>query len=150
MVLAKSGGHRRLRYDDGSRRGFRHELVSALVLLAQPELAGEGVDADLVAYLVGAHHGRIRLGARSLPHEDEHTILGVRAGDEVAPVDLGDGDTSSATSLSLDTLELGGEGTTSWTARAMGQLDRHGPFRLAWLEALVRIADWRASVGARQ
>ncbi len=40
-----------------------------------------------------------------------------------------------------------GEGTCgpSWSARTHTLLKKHGPFRLAWLEALVRIADWRAS-----
>ena len=28
-----------------------------------------------------------------------------------------------------------------------GLLDRYGPFTLAYLEALVRISDWRASGG---
>jgi CRISPR-associated endonuclease/helicase Cas3 len=33
----------------------------------------------------------------------------------------------------------------SWTERSLGLLDEHGPFRLAYLEALVRIADWRGT-----
>lgn len=149
VVLAKSGGRRRLRYDDASRRGFRHELVSALVLLTQPELVGDAADPDLVTYLVGAHHGRIRLGVRSLPGEDENTVLGVREGDEVSAIDLGTDMASTPASLSLDPLVLGGEGALSWTARAMDLLEHHGPFRLAWMETLVRIADWRASIGGR-
>jgi len=48
--------------------------------------------------------------------------------------------------LRLDLMELGeGEMGPSWTARTQQLLDTYGPFRLAWLEALVRIADWRAS-----
>ena len=150
VVLAKSGGRQPLRYDDNTRRGFRHELVSALVLLTQPELVGTGTDADLVTYLVGAHHGRIRLGVRSLPGEDARTILGVRDGDEMPAVDLGTGTSSAPTALSLDPLALGSAGAPSWSARALDLLDRHGPFRLAWLEALVRIADWRASIEGSQ
>jgi CRISPR-associated endonuclease/helicase Cas3 len=51
---------------------------------------------------------------------------------------------------SLDTTLLGlGEsyGRPSWAARALELLERDdlGPFRLAYLEALLRIADWRAS-----
>jgi CRISPR-associated endonuclease/helicase Cas3 len=33
----------------------------------------------------------------------------------------------------------------SWSARTQRLLAELGPFRLAWLEALLRIADWRAS-----
>jgi CRISPR-associated endonuclease/helicase Cas3 len=43
-------------------------------------------------------------------------------------------------------MELGaGDQGPSWTARTQGLLAEFGPFRLAWMEALVRIADWRAT-----
>ena len=46
----------------------------------------------------------------------------------------------------LAIMELGeGEQSASWTSRTLGVLERHGPFRLAWLESLVRHAEWRAS-----
>jgi CRISPR-associated endonuclease/helicase Cas3 len=32
-----------------------------------------------------------------------------------------------------------------WTERCLGLLKKHGPFTLAWLEALLRAADQRAS-----
>jgi CRISPR-associated endonuclease/helicase Cas3 len=48
--------------------------------------------------------------------------------------------------LSLAVMELGeGPMGPSWAERTQRLLAAHGPFRLAWLEALVRIADWRAS-----
>jgi CRISPR-associated endonuclease/helicase Cas3 len=42
-------------------------------------------------------------------------------------------------------MELGAE--PSWSGAALGLRDDPalGPFRLAFLEALVRISDWRAS-----
>jgi CRISPR-associated endonuclease/helicase Cas3 len=36
-------------------------------------------------------------------------------------------------------------GEPSWVARSLDLLEDYGPFRLAYLETLVRIADWRAS-----
>jgi CRISPR-associated endonuclease/helicase Cas3 len=41
-------------------------------------------------------------------------------------------------------LGIGPQGP-SWTARAQRLLKHYGPFRLAWMEALVRWADWRAT-----
>ena len=49
-------------------------------------------------------------------------------------------------------MELGWDSITreSWTERTRGLLARFGPFRLAWMETLVRLADWRASAKERE
>jgi CRISPR-associated endonuclease/helicase Cas3 len=47
--------------------------------------------------------------------------------------------------VSLDQFEPGGD--RSWTRTALGLRDRYGPFVLAYLETIVRMADWRASAG---
>jgi CRISPR-associated endonuclease/helicase Cas3 len=39
------------------------------------------------------------------------------------------------------------DGARSWTGTVAGLLDRYGPFTLAYLETVVRVADWRASGG---
>ena len=144
-VLAKSGKNGRLTYAK-DRAGFRHELASAAVINAHPELAA-GVDPDLVTYLVGAHHGRVRLGIRSRSGESADQVLGVRNGDPMPAVDLGHGEHSPECELDVSMGALGGDhaGRPSWTSRAVALLDEHGPFKLAWLETIVRVADWRAS-----
>ena len=135
---AKSGVSVPLRH---GRRYFRHELASALAAL-QHHLPFK------VAYLIATHHGKLRLSIRSLPGEDQpensETLfaLGIHDGDLLPAVDLG-GDTCPETILDLSPMRLGGEG--SWTARALRLWDELGPFRLAYLEALLRAADLRAS-----
>lgn len=144
-LLAKSplfGGTRH------ERPGFRHELASALAALAHGE-------PDLLAYMLAAHHGKVRLRIRSQPSErppPESGRLfarGVWEGDSLPEVDLGDGVVVPPTVLSLDYMALGGSDRVgeSWTARMTGLRDsgEWGPFRLAYLEAVVRAADERAS-----
>lgn len=149
VPLAKSGGSKRATH---RRPHFRHELVSALLLIAHADvfLAGD-VDADLVCYLVAAHHGRVRLAIRSIPGEEPpresrgaRVALGVVDGDLVPAVRVGDIHVADTT-VHLDAMGIGGPG--AWTTMALGLRDRPdlGVFRLATLEALVRLADWRAS-----
>lgn len=125
--------------------GFRHELVSALLLAAHP---AEPV-SFLVRYLVAAHHGRIRLQARDSTTQANGKLFGLEQ-DESLPLypvppllpGLGVEDTLE---VDLGPLSLGGE--VSWTRDALGLLEHHGPFVLAYLETLVRAADWRSSAG---
>lgn len=121
------------------RLGFRHELASALALLQT------GHD-DLAVYLAAAHHGKIRLSLRALPNETPppegiRFARGIREGDILPPADG-----LPEVVLSLACMELGdsAEGA-SWAERMIGLLETWGPFRLAFWEALVRLADWRAS-----
>jgi len=149
---AKSPGRGRLNYRiDGDppepRPYFRHELASMLAWL---EHGDPGADADLIAYLILAHHGKVRMGLRALPKEapppdDRLMARGVWDGDELPPVEV-DGRTLPATVLHLDLMRLGrGDMGPSWIERTQRLLEEQGPFVLAWLETLVRLADWRAS-----
>ena len=140
------------------RAYFRHELASALALLAHEEWSR---DADLIAYLVAAHHGKVRMNLRALPRErppsdDQRAgarfARGVWEDDELKPVDLGGGERWGGGRLTLSVMELGWDEITreSWTERTRDLLARFGPFRLAWMETLVRLADWRASAKERE
>ncbi len=147
-LWAKSSQARRTRYPP-DRRHHRHELVSLLQLLSP---AGEQVldgEPALVCYLVAAHHGRVRTAIR--PLEGDGSVdgrlmaLGVVDGDETLPVQLPDGATFPAVQLNLEDRVL--LGPSNWTTVVEPLIERTdlGPFRLAWLEAVVRLADWSAS-----
>lgn len=142
------------------RRHFRHELASALAVLLPNVLIGE-VERGLVAYLIAAHHGKVRLSIRSLPNEfrpdgGRRFARGIWGGDKLPATDLGGGVTAPAVTLSLEPMELGlcaeepFDGHPSWAERMIRLRDTLGPFRLAYLEALLRAADMRASRAAEQ
>lgn len=154
QLWAKSGSDKRPDYRVGEQRrpGIRHELASALAWLHQHPDAAQ---ADLIAYLIAAHHGKVRLSLRSLPKEARPADMtrrfarGIWDQDKLPTVELGNGDVSSAFLIDLELMELGesNEAQPSWAARVLKLRDdpQFGPFKLAFLEALLRVADWRGS-----
>jgi CRISPR-associated endonuclease/helicase Cas3 len=130
-----------------SRKFFRHEVASMLSWLAQHH--GES-DADLIAYLILSHHGKVRMSLRAMPTEEadkgvRRFARGIWEGDVLPAFDF-DGEHSATITLKLALMEIGeGAQGPSWTERSLKLLEEQGPFRLAWLETLVRVADWRAS-----
>jgi CRISPR-associated endonuclease/helicase Cas3 len=159
---------------DGFRRHFRHELASALAVLQRPHdhlkvLSDD--DLNLVAYLIAAHHGKVRLSIRSLPNElrprdgngtapQKRFARGVWDGDALPETNLGTENgkpiIAPAVKLSLEPMETGlceqppFAGQPSWAERMIRLRDALGPFRLAYLEALLRAADIRASAKAEK
>jgi CRISPR-associated endonuclease/helicase Cas3 len=80
--------------------------------------------------------------------DDPHLLFarGVWAGDVLPAQQLPGGESLRETVLRLDLMQLGeGPQGPSWTTRTQRLLKDYGPFRLAFLESLVRVADWRAS-----
>ncbi len=127
------------------RPGFRHEVVSALALLRADSAV------SLAAYLVAAHHGRARVVVKSPPGEkppkpSTRFMLGVCDGDVMPAVNIGVECNSPEFVLDVGVFQLGGDGSQpGWTAAATRLRDQFGPFRLSYLEALLRAADWRGS-----
>lgn len=132
------------------RKHFRHELASMLAWLQKNDYASD-MNTDLVAYLIAAHHGKVRMSLRALPGENQPPdarlfARGIWEGDVLPPFTFSDGVQVPACTLRLNLMQLGdGVQGPSWTTRTQRLLKAFGPFRLAFYEALVRVADWRAS-----
>jgi len=122
---------------------------------------------DLLLYLVAAHHGKVRMSLRSSADDartdvpdpcgpEKRQARGVRDSDKLDACLLpepSDGilrltaAEAPAVDLYLDPMELGLSVRygPSWRERTQDLLEQLGPFRLAYLESLLRSADCRAS-----
>lgn len=129
IALSDRAKRRRARERSGYPAGARHELAS-LALLEQPNsLLDAATDRELVLHLVASHHGWCRPFAPVV--------------DDREPVDL---------ILSADSEELRVRSDHPYARLGSGVaerywrlVDRYGWFGLAWLEAILRLADHRRS-----
>lgn len=141
VLLAKSrqSGSRtsRVRAErrSGWPAGLRHELVSLALLDASPALQARAHDLELVRHLVASHHGWCRPWAPALVDPQPMQVhVGV------------DGSTAEVSTAALDPHFL-----DECASRFRRLCRRYGWHGLAYLEALLRLADHRASAqpGAR-
>ena len=125
--LAKSlpGARRVRRYP----QGMRHELASVALIQSNPAILAQSHDPDLVLHLVATHHGHCRPLAPIIedrkPHDLEHEHDGHRM--------------QACSNLVESTMALDG------ADRFWRLVDRYGHHGLAWLEAILRLADHRQS-----
>jgi CRISPR-associated endonuclease/helicase Cas3 len=143
-ILAKSGmaagskaEHRRAQRLSGYPRGTRHEVQSvAMIETARGQVAERAHDLDLVMHLVASHHGHCRPFAPAI--EDPGPVEVVLAEHESATFGtLAFGATTSAHGLHrLD---------SPLADRFWSLVTKYGWLELCWLEAILRLADHRAS-----
>lgn len=132
--------------------GFRHEAVSALAYLAHTNQLSDRLN-DLTAYLIASHHGKVRLALRNVSRRrhDESYLLGINTNGDRLPKFTSDIVSIDATDLNTDLAQIGMTGSgPSWIERTTSLLEYYGPFRLAYLELLVRASDKLASKKERE
>ncbi|KYF56989.1 type I-U CRISPR-associated helicase/endonuclease Cas3 [Sorangium cellulosum] len=113
----------------GYPRGARHELSSVALLQGCERLFDKDVDRDLVLHLTASHHGWCRPFAPVVA-DDEPVELALEV--EGTPVRV-------SSDHGLARLDAG------IAERFWRLVQRYGWFGLAWLEALLRLADHRRS-----
>jgi CRISPR-associated endonuclease/helicase Cas3 len=138
VLLAKSGRDLDARERNEVHRlsglpdGFRHEFVSVALIRRQLDLLG-GLDerqGELAEYLIGTHHGR---GRPFVP------IINEPAGVESVCFRWGDRELTASPDHRLWHLEGG------WVERFWELVGRYGHWGLAYLEAVLRLADGACS-----
>ncbi len=137
-VLAKTwrqlGPGARVR--SGLPNGARHEVASVYLAVAHPAFS-QAHDPELVLWLIGTHHG---YGRPFFP-----AVVWPPPGD-VFTVDLGDcfGEVGSQAGQQVEHLGF------AWVDSFEHLKRKYGPWGLAWLESLLRLADHRWSEAEQQ
>jgi len=129
--------HRRAQKKSRYPRGTRHEVQSLAMLDSAPSVLAEAAsDIELVLYLIGSHHGHCRPFAPVAPDESPVDVeLRSHRSKTFGSVDIG------PVSSRHDLCRL----DSPLADRFWGLVSRYGWHELCWLEAILRLADHRAS-----
>ena len=135
-LLAKSGRLptsgaelRRARRQSGYPQGGRHELLAVRLIESAPGLLDAAADRALVLHLVASHHGCCRPFAPVVMDREPVAVTSSILGHPM----------SAGSATGLERLDSG------VPERFWMLVRRYGWWGLAWLEALMRLADHRSS-----
>jgi CRISPR-associated endonuclease/helicase Cas3 len=136
VLLAKSGGLptsrrelQRASRESGYPHGGRHELLSVHMVERTPVFLGRAHDRELVLHLISSHHGRCRPFAPVVNDSEPLMVEATIFGSQI----------SANSNTGLEQLDSG------VPERFWRLVRRYGWWGLAWLEALMRLADHRRS-----
>lgn len=128
--LPQSRHHRhKARQRSGYPPGARHELLSCRLAESLLETSDPAVDRDLVLHLIASHHGQVRPFAPRVSDPHPVTVVFRLDGRESA----------ASSDTRLHRLDSGA------AERFWRLTRRYGWWGLAWLEAILRLADHRRS-----
>lgn len=125
---------RAIREASGLPENFRHEMLSAQLAELHAPLPTNDEDADLVLHLIASHHGHARPFAPVSPDPMPPSVSG-RLGSE--QIDLGA--TQRAALVAPHRIDSG------LADRFWRMNRRYGWWGIAYIEAIVRLADWYGS-----
>ena len=139
VLLAKSE-HLRL-YGRGPRgrpgeypRGARHELLSVRLAQSDGAVLDDAHDIDLVLHLIASHHGRCRPFAPVVVDPEPQTVN----------LEINGHRMQAVSNTGLESVDSG------VSDRFWRLVRRYGWWGLAWLEAMVRVADHRRSIDEKR
>jgi CRISPR-associated endonuclease/helicase Cas3 len=108
---------------------YRHELLSLAMIQGHDSVLQEAHDRDLVLHLIASHHGWCRPFPPPISDQDDLDVQMQHGGHQLR----------SSTRHELARLDSG------IASRFWRLIGRYGWWGLAWLEAVMRLADHRAS-----
>lgn len=137
MPTGAKGAHHVAQVASRYPKGARHEVQSVAMLQLHPDvLKARAHDVDLVLHLVASHHGHCRPFAPVVADDDAiDVVLTSHESETFGRVDLG------ATRSRHDLHRL----DSPLADRFWRLVEKYGWLELCWLEAILRLADHRAS-----
>jgi CRISPR-associated endonuclease/helicase Cas3 len=132
---ASPARQRAIREASGLPAGFRHEMLSYQLAERFAALPDDDAWAELILHLIASHHGHARPFAPVIPDLEPPAVLGSHDG-----IDIELGAAQRAKLIAPHALSSG------LSDRFWRLTRRYGWWGLAYLEAVLRLADWYGSV----